>query len=120
MWTEEQEPLFSFTVAATVAGEWGKGVIEQILKRFDAAVPAERVDAFWVQVHFDQSEDVLDVVISDEDRFIKRVNKAMGQALLSWRLETVYSVKSAHEEKLAGVLLLMNTVSLQDIMSLGV
>lgn len=114
---EELEPLISFTVIAKEDEEWGLDVIAQLLERLDE-VSEDQEDAFWVAVTIDRSEDKYNVALNNEERFLEHVNKALGQELRVWRAEAVYR-QDSDMGGLVGVLILMNTVSLQDIMSLG-
>ena len=114
----EVEPLISFTIETKVEDQWGVVMVEQLITSIDASVPDEQQDAFWVKVSLTKKVGVVNVLLTNEERFIDRVNKALGQELLAWRVEAIYP-EDSDQGGLAGVLLLMNTVSLQDIMALG-
>lgn len=114
---EQEKPLFVLEQLAEVGSTWGDKMAESLSKLLIARVPEERSEAFWVQVKFKPQEGVEYVALQDEEIFTQKVNEILGRNLCPWRVEIVYGQHKDYG--LDGVLLLMNTVSLTDIMAFG-
>ena len=115
---ETLDPLISFTVMAKPSEEWGVDMVAELVEQIDKVVTSEQEDAFWVNVSIKQGKS-LGILMDNDERFIAQVNKGLGQALIAWKVEAVYRQKNS-QDRLVGLHLLMNTVSLQDIVSFGV
>jgi len=117
MYEEKQAPLATIHIEATVDKEWGHQLIEVLPGVLDQEVSEDQEDAFWVAVEFTLCPKTKFIAMNHEEKLCKELNQALGRELLHWRVETVYP--QTDNSGLAGLLLLMNTVSLQDIMELG-
>jgi hypothetical protein len=116
MLTEQVDPLISFSIATLPANTWGPPLIQQLLVSLEEEVPPEQEDAFWVDVTLTPRKH--NIELTDKARFLRHVNAALAQDLRYWRCEDVHR-QHGGMGGLVGVLLLMNTASLQDIMRIG-
>lgn len=114
---EELKPLVSIQIEATADNEWGQQLLEMLPGVLDREVPEEQQDAYWVEVDFTLGPKTKFIILQSNAQFRDRVNQVLGRALITWRVEDVYQQKNA--SGLTSLLMLMNTVSLQDIMALG-